>query len=45
LVWPFSAPAFKGQVLKGAARLAGAAGAVAGLLGVEGNPYHTIDGY
>jgi succinoglycan biosynthesis protein ExoM len=45
LVWPFSAPAFKGQVLKGTARLAGAAGAAAGLLGVAGNPYHTIDGY
>jgi glycosyltransferase involved in cell wall biosynthesis len=44
-VWPFSEPAFKGLVLKGAARLAGAAGAAAGLLGFEGNPYQTIDGY
>ena len=43
-VWPFSKLAFKGQVLKGAARLAGAAGAAAGLLGFEGNPYRTIDG-
>jgi succinoglycan biosynthesis protein ExoM len=45
LVWPFSEPAFKGLVLKGTARLAGAAGAAAGLLGFDGNPYHTIDGY
>jgi succinoglycan biosynthesis protein ExoM len=45
LVWPFSAPAFKVLVLKGTARLAGTAGAAAGLLGFGGNPYYTIDGY
>jgi GT2 family glycosyltransferase len=43
-VWPFSELAFKGLVLKGTARLAGAAGAAAGLVGFEGNPYQTIDG-
>src|SRR5262249_8876670 len=45
LVLPFSTPAFKLLVLKGTARLAGAAGAAAGLLGFAGNPYDTIDGY
>jgi succinoglycan biosynthesis protein ExoM len=45
LVWPFSAPAFKHQVIKGTARLAGVAGAAAGLLGFDGNPYESIDGY
>jgi succinoglycan biosynthesis protein ExoM len=45
LVWPFSTLAFKLLVLKGTARLAGAAGAAAGLLGIAGNPYNTIDGY
>jgi glycosyltransferase involved in cell wall biosynthesis len=44
-VLPFSGPVFRGLVLKGAARLAGAAGCAAGLLGFEGNPYQTIDGY
>jgi hypothetical protein len=42
VVWPFSKPAFKELVLKGAARLAGSAGATAGLFGVDGNPYRTI---
>jgi succinoglycan biosynthesis protein ExoM len=45
LVLPFSPLAFKILVLKGTARLAGAAGAAAGLLGFGGNPYDTIDGY
>jgi succinoglycan biosynthesis protein ExoM len=45
LIWPFSTLAFKLLVLKGAARLAGAAGAAAGLLGLAGNPYDSIDGY
>jgi succinoglycan biosynthesis protein ExoM len=45
LVWPFSTLAFKLLVLKGTARLAGAAGAAAGLLGLAGNPYDSIDGY
>jgi glycosyltransferase involved in cell wall biosynthesis len=45
LVWPFSELAFKDLVLKGIARLAGAAGAAAGLLGYDGNPYQNIDGY
>jgi succinoglycan biosynthesis protein ExoM len=45
LVWPFSQLAFKELVLKGTARLAGAAGATAGLFGLDGNPYRTIDGY
>jgi succinoglycan biosynthesis protein ExoM len=39
LVWPFDERAFKSLVLKGAARLAGVAGATAGLLGRPGNPY------
>jgi succinoglycan biosynthesis protein ExoM len=41
LVWPFDEQAFKSLVLKGAARLAGVAGATAGLLGRPGNPYRT----
>jgi succinoglycan biosynthesis protein ExoM len=45
LVWPFSEPAFKDLILKGTARLAGTAGAAAGLFGYDGNPYETIDGY
>jgi len=45
LVWPFSALAFKHLVIKGTARLAGVAGATAGLLGFDGNPYQSIDGY
>jgi hypothetical protein len=45
LVWPFSELVFKGLVVKGTARLAGAVGAVAGLVGLEGNPYQTIDGF
>lgn len=45
LVWPFSERAFKALVLKGMSRLAGAAGAAAGLLGIAGNPYRSIDGY
>lgn len=43
VVWPFSEQAFKAMVLKGASRLAGIAGAAAGLLGRPGNPYETID--
>jgi succinoglycan biosynthesis protein ExoM len=43
LVWPFDEQAFKSLVLKGAARLAGVAGAAAGLLGRPGNPYRTVD--
>jgi succinoglycan biosynthesis protein ExoM len=43
--WPFSEDAFRGLVTKGTARLAGAAGAAAGLLGFDGNPYRSIDGY
>jgi glycosyltransferase involved in cell wall biosynthesis len=42
LVWPFSEDTFRGLVTKGTARLAGAAGAAAGLLGYDGNPYRTI---
>jgi succinoglycan biosynthesis protein ExoM len=45
LAWPFSEDAFRSLVSKGAARLAGAAGAAAGLLGFDGNPYRSIDGY
>jgi succinoglycan biosynthesis protein ExoM len=45
LVWPFSERAFKHQVVRSAARLTGAAGAAAGLLGFDGNPYWEIDGY
>jgi succinoglycan biosynthesis protein ExoM len=43
LVWPFDERAYKSLVLKGAARLAGVAGATAGLLGRPGNPYRTVD--
>jgi succinoglycan biosynthesis protein ExoM len=43
--WPFSEDLFRGLVTKGVARLAGAAGAAAGLLGFDGNPYRRIDGY
>jgi succinoglycan biosynthesis protein ExoM len=43
--WPFSEDAFRGLVSKGTARLAGAAGAAAGLVGLDGNPYRSIDGY
>jgi succinoglycan biosynthesis protein ExoM len=43
--WPFSEDVFRGLVTKGAARLAGAVGAAAGLLGFDGNPYRNIDGY
>lgn len=45
LVWPFSMLVFKRLVLKGTARLAGAAGAAAGLFGFARNPYDRIDGY
>jgi succinoglycan biosynthesis protein ExoM len=45
LVWPFSEPAGKVLALKAAARLAGAAGAAAGLLGFDVDPYREIDGY
>jgi succinoglycan biosynthesis protein ExoM len=45
LVWPFSRFIFRQLVMKGSARLAGAAGAAAGLLGFDGNPYRTIDGH
>ena len=45
LVWPFSDIVFRELVIKGAARLAGAAGATAGLAGLDGNPYRTINGY
>jgi succinoglycan biosynthesis protein ExoM len=43
IIWPFSEEAYKGMVLKGASRLAGIAGAAAGLLGRPGNPYETVD--
>jgi succinoglycan biosynthesis protein ExoM len=45
LVWPISALVFRSLVVKGTARLAGAVGAAAGLLGFDGNPYRTLDGY
>jgi succinoglycan biosynthesis protein ExoM len=45
LTWPFSQDAFRDLVTKGAARLAGAAGATAGLLGFCGNPYQSVKGY
>jgi GT2 family glycosyltransferase len=45
LAWPFSEQAFKVFTLKGTAALAGALGASAGLLGRDGNPYRSIDGY
>jgi hypothetical protein len=44
-IWPFSERVFKSLLLKGTARLAGAAGAAAGMLGFDGNPYDIIDGY
>jgi len=44
-VWPFSEDTFRDLVSKGIARLAGAAGAAAGLLGFHGNPYRRIDGF
>lgn len=44
-VWPFSRLMFRDLVVKGAARLAGAAGGTVGLVGLDGNPYRTIDGY
>jgi GT2 family glycosyltransferase len=44
-VWPVSKLAFRSLVIKGTARLAGAVGAAAGLLGFCGNPYRTLDGY
>jgi hypothetical protein len=43
--WPFSGDTFRGLVTKGTARLVGAVGAAAGLLGFDGNPYRSIDGY
>ena len=43
--WPFSEDTFRSLVTKGTARLAGAVGAAAGLLGFDGNPYRSIDGY
>jgi succinoglycan biosynthesis protein ExoM len=39
LLWPFGRQRFKRTVLKGASRLMGAAGAMAGLFGFAGNPY------
>jgi hypothetical protein len=45
LAWPFSQDNFRGLVTKGTGRLAGAAGAAAGLVGFVGNPYQSIDGY
>jgi succinoglycan biosynthesis protein ExoM len=45
LAVPFSEDTFRDLVTKGAARLAGAAGATAGLLGLHGNPYRRIDGF
>ncbi len=43
--WPFSEDIFRDLVTKGTARLAGAVVAAAGLLGYDGNPYRSIDGY
>jgi hypothetical protein len=45
LVLPFSDIYFRELVIKGAMRLAGAVGAAAGLAGIDGNPYRTINGY
>jgi GT2 family glycosyltransferase len=45
LAWPFSEDTFRGLVTKGTARLASTLGAMAGLLGFDGNPYRSIDGY
>jgi len=45
IVWPIDERASKSLLLKGAERLMGVAGATAGLLGLSGNPYHSIDGY
>lgn len=45
LVWLFSEQVSRGLVTKGIGRLAGAAGAAAGLLGFDGDPYRRIDGY
>jgi hypothetical protein len=45
LVWPFSEVTCKQLTLKGVLRLAAVLGASAGLLGFNGNPYRTIDGY
>jgi hypothetical protein len=44
-VWLFSEDAFRALVSKGTARLAGTMGAAAGLVGLDGNPYRSIDGY
>jgi succinoglycan biosynthesis protein ExoM len=41
-LWPLSEDMFRGLVIKGASRLAGVAGAAAGLLGFNGNPYLSI---
>ena len=45
VAWHFSDSAFKTLLLKGTTALAGAVGAAAGILGRDGNPYRTIDGY
>lgn len=45
LALPFSEDTFRELVAKGTARLAGAAGATAGLFGFHGNPYRRIDGF
>jgi glycosyltransferase involved in cell wall biosynthesis len=45
LAWPFSEDVYRDLVTKGTARLAGTVGATAGLLGFDGNPYRSIDGY
>lgn len=42
LVWPFNEQRFKRQVLKGLARIMGAAGALVGLAGFSGNPYRNF---
>jgi succinoglycan biosynthesis protein ExoM len=43
--WPFSEDIFRVLVTKGTARLVGSVGAAAGLLGFDGNPYRSVDGY